>query len=68
MKIHFTRTVLKDIGIGAIVDDVWRIESYSHTGRNAIGVKCDSTGKPAAPFTRVVLIQSVDAPIIGEEK
>lgn len=59
-----TRTVLKDIGIGAIVDGQWLVQSYSHTGTNAFAVKCDKAGKITAPFTRVLLIHTDNEPIV----
>lgn len=64
MEFQFTRTVLRNIGIGAIVDNRWRIESYSHTGANAVAIQCDKSGKITAPFTRVMLIHSTKPAII----
>ena len=61
-----TRTVLKDIGIGSIVDNRWRIESYSHTGANAVAVQCDKSGNTTAPFTRVMLIHSDNDSVIEQ--
>ena len=61
-----TRTVLKDIGIGSIVDNRWRIESYSHTGANAVAVQCDKSGNTTAPFTRVMLIHSTEPAIVEQ--
>ena len=62
-----TRTVLKDIGIGSIVDNRWRIESYSHTGANAVAVQCDKSGNTTAPFTRVMLIHSDNDSVIEQK-
>ena len=67
MKFQFTRTVLRNIGIGAIVDNRWLIESYSHTGANAVAIQCDKSGKITAPFTRVMLIHSTK-PVIVEKR
>ena len=61
-----TRTVLKDIGIGTIVDGQWNVQSYSHTGTNAFAVQCDKSGKVTAPFTRVMLIHSTEPAIVEQ--
>ena len=66
MKFQFTRTELRNIGIGAIVDNRWRIESYSHTGANAVAIQCDKSGKITAPFTRVMLIHSTEPAIVEQ--
>ena len=62
-----TRTVLKDIGIGTIVDGQWNVQSYSHTGTNAFAVRCDKTGRVMAPFTRVMLIHSDNDSVIEQK-
>ncbi len=62
-----TRTVLKDIGIGTIVDGQWNVQSYSHTGTNAFAVRCDKTGRVMAPFTRVLLIHSDNDPVVEQK-
>lgn len=62
-----TRTVLKDIGIGTIVDGQWNVQSYSHTGTNAFAVRCDKTGRVMAPFTRVLLIHSGNDPVVEQK-
>jgi len=67
MKFQFTRTSLRNIGIGSIVDNRWRIESYSHTGANAVAVQCDKSGKVTAPFTRVMLIHSDNDSVIEQK-
>ena len=67
MKFQFTRTSLRNIGIGSIVDNRWRIESYSHTGANAVAVQCDKSGNTTAPFTRVMLIHSIESPIVEQK-
>ena len=67
MKFQFTRTELRNIGIGAIVDNRWLIESYSHTGANAVAVHCDKSGKITAPFTRVMLIHSDNDSVIEQK-
>ena len=67
MEFQFTRTVLRNIGIGAIVDNKWRIESYSHTGANAVAIQCDKSGKITAPFTRVMLIHSDNDSVIEQK-
>ena len=66
MRFQFTRTELRNIGIGAIVDNRWLIESYSHTGANAVAVHCDKSGKITAPFTRVMLIHSTEPAIVEQ--
>ena len=67
MKFQLTQTKLRNIGIGAIVDNRWLIESYSHTGANAVAIQCDKSGKITAPFTRVMLIHSTK-PVIVEKR
>ena len=62
-----TRTVLKDIGIGTIVDGQWKVQSYSHTGTNAFAVGCDKAGRVMAPFTRVMLIHSDNDSVIEQK-
>ena len=66
MKFQFTRTSLRNIGIDSIVDNRWRIESYSHTGANAVAVQCDKSGNTTAPFTRVMLIHSTEPAIVEQ--
>ena len=66
MKFQFTRTSLRNIGIGSIVDNRWRIESYSHTGANAVAVQCDKSGNTTAPFTRVMLLHSTEPAIVEQ--
>ena len=67
MKFQLTQTKLLNIGIGAIVDNRWLIESYSHTGANAVAVHCDKSGKITAPFTRVMLIHSDNDSVIEQK-